>query len=63
LVDRKLEWEVNEAVNKRYLEEVKRLRQELEQAGLDLESEEGRRRFREEVMKLNRSFFIVMPGE
>jgi len=63
LVDRKLEWEVNEAVNKRYLEEVKRLRQELEQAGLDLESEEGRRRFREEVMKLNRSFFVVMPGE
>jgi hypothetical protein len=63
LVDRKLEWEVNEAVNKRYLEEVKRLRQDLEQAGLDLESEEGRRRFREEVMKLNRSFFIVMPGE
>lgn len=62
-MDRKLEWEVNEAVNKRYLEEVKRLRQELEQAGLDLESEEGRRRFREEVMKLNRSFFIVMPGE
>jgi hypothetical protein len=62
-VDRKLEWEVNEAVNKRYLEEVKRLRQELEQAGLDLESEEGRRRFREEVMKLNRSFFVVMPGE
>lgn len=62
-MDRKLEWEVNEAVNKRYLEEVKRLRQELEQAGLDLESEEGRRRFREEVMKLNRSFFVVMPGE
>ena len=62
-MDRKLEWEVNEAVNKRYLEEVKRLRQELEQAGLDLESEEGRRRFREEVMKLNRSFFIVMPEE
>jgi len=59
--DRERHWEVSEAVNRRYLEEVRRLRQELEEAGVDLASEEGRRRFREAVLQLNRSFFVIMP--
>jgi hypothetical protein len=61
-MDRKLEWAVNEAVNKRYYEEIKRLRRELEQAGVALDTDEGRRRFRQAVLELNRSFFLVLPG-
>jgi hypothetical protein len=60
-MDRKQEWEVSDAVNKRYYEEIKRLKGDMEKAGLDLESEEGRRRFREAVLELNRCFFVVLP--
>lgn len=59
-MDREREWEINEAVGKRYLEEVRRLKRELKEAGIDLESEEGRRQFREALQRLNRSFFVLM---
>jgi hypothetical protein len=61
-MDRKLEWEISEAVNGRYYEEIKRLRHELEQAGVSLATTEGRRRFREAILELNRSFYVVLPS-
>jgi len=60
-MERKLEWEVSEAVNRRYYEELKHLRSDLEKAGVKLETDEGRRRFREAILELNRSFFVVIP--
>ncbi len=61
-MDRKLEWEISEAVNGRYYEEIKRLRHELEQQGVSLATPEARQRFREAIRELNRSFFVVIPS-
>jgi hypothetical protein len=61
-MDRELEWQVSEAVNNRYYEEIKKLRHELEEAGVAVTTEEGRKLLREAILKLNRSFFIILPS-
>ncbi|MFH0809483.1 MAG: hypothetical protein V2A77_03280 [Pseudomonadota bacterium] len=59
-IDREREWALSETVNNRYQEEMKRLRAQLEKEGVVLDTEEGRRRFREAVLELNRSFLVAL---
>jgi len=59
-LDKQLTWEINDCINRRYQEEIRRIKAELTAQGVDLTSEDGRRRFREAILTLNRSFYVLV---
>jgi protein-disulfide isomerase-like protein with CxxC motif len=57
-MNRHAEWELMQAVQRRYYEEIKRIQHELVTQGVAIETEEGQLRFRSAILELNRAFMI-----